>query len=224
MRSKEEFKAYVYEKADAAHARNKRTHAAWARGAVAFSLLVVVGGAFLYANGNSTDNAMTPMMTGTVNESAKMMILDAEPEAAAEVYDYAGLAETVSAEGGDTDLPVTMAGADTAYKAATETFASDDRVLYSCVVTVASTAMKTEYTIAATASEYSGDLTNIDFSQNVALVFTAQADVASWEITYGKDSIVILLTAGEGEKEDFVYTILLEKEKYLGQKIEIHYQ
>lgn len=220
MRNKEQFKAYVYEKADVARVQNKRIHAAWARGAVAFSLLVVVGGAFLYANGNSTDNAMAPIMTGTVNESAKLMVLDAETGAPAETCDYANLADAISAEESGEKLLVTGAETESAYKATAETMA----VQYSYVVTAASASMKTEYTVASNASEYSGDLTNIDFSKNVALVFTAQAAIASWEITYGEDTIVITLTAEDGEKRDSVYTILLEKEKYLGQKIEIHYQ
>ena len=53
MRSKEQFKAYVYEKADVARSKNKKLYTAWVRGTVAFSLLVVVGGALFYGNGGS---------------------------------------------------------------------------------------------------------------------------------------------------------------------------
>lgn len=218
MRNKEQFKAYVYEKADTVRTQNKRVRAAWTRGAVAFSLLIVVGGAFLYANGDRLDKSMAPTMENAANASIEMALFDAETGAPTEAYDYANLADAIFAEDCDENLPVTAAQSDAVYKATAETMAAQ----YSYVVTPSSS-LKMEYVIAATASEYSGDLTNIDFSKNVALVFTSPTNIASWEITYGKDTIVIMLTAADGERSNSVYTVLLEKEKYTGQEIEIYY-
>lgn len=221
MRSKEQFKAYVYEKADAARVRNKRSRAAWARGAVAFSLLIVVGGAFLYVNGGMTDKAMAPTMDNYVNANAEIARY-AESGEPAEAFDFSVLADSVSAE--DDGEKALVTAANKACETAPETMAVESLLLYSCATAFPSVSLEMDYTVAKTASEYNGDLSNIDFSKNVALVITAAADIASWEIEYGEDTIIVTVTSDDAGERDAVYTILLEKEKYSGQKIEIRYK
>ena len=50
MLTKEQFKALVYKKADEVKAKNKANRAIWVRGIAAFSILMVVGGVYLYSN------------------------------------------------------------------------------------------------------------------------------------------------------------------------------
>ena len=220
MRNNEQFKAYVYEKADVARAKNKRMHAAWARGAVAFSLLVVVGGTFLYANGGMANKAMAP---AAKNSASAEIARYAESGTPAEAFGYSALAEAVSVECDSEPVSAATAGAEC--KALPETVAAGTyaQYMYSAVITDAAS-VKVEYTVAENAAEYTGDLTDIDFSKNVALVITTQNDIASWKITYADDRIVVLLTAGGSVEKETAYTILLAREKYTGQEIAVCYK
>ncbi len=63
MRTKEQFRAYVYKKADEKKTYLRKSRAAWIRGTAAFSLLVVIGGVMLYGRGidqKAFDNNMAP--------------------------------------------------------------------------------------------------------------------------------------------------------------------
>lgn len=66
MRTKEQFKAYVYMKADEKKLSRKKDRANLARGAVAFSLLFIVGGVYLYSNA-SEDNMTAEIAVGNGN-------------------------------------------------------------------------------------------------------------------------------------------------------------
>ncbi len=56
MRTKEQFKAYVYEKANEKRVLQKRNRMVFARGLAAFSLLFVISGALVYGNFLSKNN------------------------------------------------------------------------------------------------------------------------------------------------------------------------
>ena len=77
------------------------------------------------------------------------------------------------------------------------------------------------YVIAENASAYSGDLQNIDFSQNVALVLSTQHAIVGWDVSYGDSVIVVTLHTSEEKAEKDSYTVLLDRSKATGQKIEI---
>ena len=50
MRTKEQFKAYVYDKANEKRLLKKRARMEWVRGFAAFSLLFIISGALIYGN------------------------------------------------------------------------------------------------------------------------------------------------------------------------------
>ncbi len=56
MRTKEQFKKYVYEKADKKASFLKKSRAVWVRGVAAFSLLFIISGALIYGDFASKDS------------------------------------------------------------------------------------------------------------------------------------------------------------------------
>lgn len=221
MRNNEQFKAYVYEKADTMRAQAKRMHATWIRSAVAFSLLLIFGGAYFYANGGVLDTSMSlSMENGTKIDDIAICDSVTEMDAQAEAYSYSKVSDALTVEGsGNSRIDCSKV-----CESLPETLCADKKTEYSCVTVDAVSTSAMHYVIAENALEYNGDLTNIDFAKNVALVITGASDIASWQIAYGEDSIVVTLTEGDEEKRDAMYTILLEKEKYKGQEIVIQYK
>ena len=218
MRSKEQFKTHVYEKADAVHARNKHLRMIWTRGMVAFSLLVVVGGAFVHADQSFGD--------------AKLLAPVAENEMKTEVADYECIAETIMpsvaygavTEDGSAESCLERNASDSSVVLSDDfTISKSEVVLYYSVACTQSISAETvcEFAIVEDASAYTGNLTNIDFSKNIALVFTAQAEIKGWDIQYGTDAIVVTLTSGKKSVRNTSYTVLLDKSKYSGQDIRI---
>ncbi len=220
MRNNEQFRAYVYEKADAKRAKNKRMHAAWTRGAVAFSLLVVVGGVYLLSSGDFTSDGITneKMASSAEYVAGKSIDMSATNAVAS---DYASL---VDVEDGDISVAYDEQASvqESLYTVLTEVETKGYIMQYAYAAS--SLSEDAVYTIARNAAEYTGDLTNIDFSENVALIIRVGAVIESWKITYGEESIIVQICTADTEKNDSVYMILLEKEKYIGQKIEIEYQ
>lgn len=87
MRTREQFKAYVYEKANAEMLRKKRSRNIWIRSVATCSLLLIIGGVALYSGIGVEDMAM---------ESAPEEVNTAEKYA---VYDLAdGVAECEQVE------------------------------------------------------------------------------------------------------------------------------
>ena len=62
MLTKEQFKALVYKKAAEAKAKNKANRAIWVRSIAAFSILMVVGGVYIYSNLTNGKNAESIMV------------------------------------------------------------------------------------------------------------------------------------------------------------------
>ena len=217
MRSKEQFKTYVYEKADAVHARNKHLRMVWTRGMVAFSLLVVVGGVFIHSDKSFWD--------------AKMVAPAAENEIKTVTLHDGCIAETIApsvaygvlADDANAGVELERNVEDSSEESADLTVSKTDCVFYYSTVCaqnmIACTAC--DFVIAEDASAYTGTLTGIDFSKNIALVFTAQSEVKGWDIEYGDDVIVITLTYGEKSVRNTSYTVLLDRSKYSGQDITI---
>lgn len=70
MRTKEQFKAYVYEKAEEKKHKNRRTRNIWLRGVATCSLLIIIGIVMLYGNldVNNVANECAPDMAAAAVE------------------------------------------------------------------------------------------------------------------------------------------------------------
>ncbi len=217
MRSKEQFKTYVYEKADALHARNKHLRMVWTRGMVAFSLLVVVGGVFIHSDKSFWD--------------AKVLAPAAENEMKTEALYDGCVAETIApsvaygvlADDANDGVDLERNVADFSEESADLPVSKTECFLYYSTVCAQNTIACTtcDFVIAEDAAAYTGTLTSIDFSKNIALVFIEQSEVKGWDIEYGDDAIVITLTSGEKSARNTSYTVLLDRSKYSGQDITI---
>ena len=215
MRSREQFKAYVYEKADAARASNRRMHSAWIRGAVAFSLLVVVGSAFAFGNtGWSVNDILSPAAEKSANMEAFAYRGDAET--AAPMQNYSVVFE-------DTSVADITDGTDALIKGYGE-MTSEESIQYSATVETQSAWQSQAWTLAKTADAYSGELKNIDFSKNAALVITSFKTITGWDVSYGEDTVTVTLYRTSEEANAQSYTVLLDKAKLLEKTIEIVYK
>ena len=191
MRNREQFKAYVYEKAATARVKNKKMRAVALRGVAAFSLFVVIDGVVLYSN--LTNNA-------------------------------AMSAETVSAEG-NCNVRMYSASEESVLEAVLDA-AEADKDGDVATITAKDTISSCTFHIAASADAYQGELENIDFEKNVALVLeecvknSNYIKISEYTIEYATDSILILASVENiDHKPHSAYTILLEKSKYNGQSI-----
>lgn len=217
MRTNEQFKAYVYEKANAARRQNKRMRTAWMRGTVAFSLLVVVAGVFLYSGVENfvSDSANTEAslaeITDVVYEKSLYPYVDSYSKAA----DGEAVVDIVL----ETAAPTELLNDNTNIEITADysCYAMDEKY-------VAIENEQLQYMIARSVSEYPGELTSIDFSKNIALVVYAPVKISGWEITYGEESVVVILRRGEAVDISEEYTILLERSKITGKKIELQYR
>lgn len=215
MRSKEQFKAYVYEKADAARVRNKKMRAIALRGVAAFSLFVVVGGVLLFtdvANDATMSSEAMPvseMENGLVYGVAELQaVLDCAE----------AVAETNAAAKGSKSTATVQYSSKSEYTGELQ----DGGVYYATTLTAAD---GISYTIAESAEAYKGDLENIDFEKNVALVLENCSGVSNCKIEYTEASIVVTVSMEEVKSESpATYTILLNKSKYNGQPIEVVFE
>lgn len=90
MRTKDQFKAYVYEKADRKILERKKNRKIFYRSAVSFSLLLIIGGAFVYANNGFGNTAYDAAPEMAYKEDGSVLAMDMAKTAAtgSSVYGY----------------------------------------------------------------------------------------------------------------------------------------
>lgn len=215
MRSREQFKAYVYEKADAARASNRRLHSAWVRGAVAFSLLVVVGSAFAFGNTSwSVDDVLVPAAEKSANMEASVLRGEAETAAPMQMYSVVFEDECVADITDGTDGLINGYGA----------VDLKESVQYSTTLETLFASTAQSWTLAKTADAYCGELKDIDFSKNAALVITSVKTIVGWDVSYGANTVIVTLYRESDAANVQSYTVLLDKAKLLEKAIEIVYK
>ena len=90
MRTREQFKAYVYEKADRKMHEQKKSRKIFYKSAVSLSLLLIIGGAFLYSNigvGNITEEC-APLKMASVEDGAFVVADVAKSTGNGSIYGY----------------------------------------------------------------------------------------------------------------------------------------
>ncbi len=209
MRSKSEFKAYVYEKASEKDKIFKKKRTVYIRTAFALSLCLAVSGIWLNTEGLGKNQVAED--AGAANEFAPMPLAIAEAEKAEEVFDAARGTEEF-----DDVLSYKCAATETSIVA----HGSSSAILYSTMLDSAVTEAQFPYSIAENASEYDGERTDIDFETHIALVFNGM-HILSHTVTFSEDTISVTLTTGDGEPKP--YTVLLERARFTDQQICVTY-
>lgn len=197
MRNKAEFRAYVYEKAEAQGKLRKKKRAVFARTAVAFSLCLIVSGVWLYAEwagGNQT-----AADAGAENEFAPMPVAIVEAEKAEEALDVVR---------GMDDLENAQSYKYTTNEETATACGSSSVILYSTMLDSVTLETQLPYTIARSADEYNGECADINFNTHVAVVFEGM-HILSHKVAYSQEAVTVALTTGNGEAA--LYTVLIEK-------------
>ncbi len=195
MRSKDAFKAYVYEKAGVKKKADKKNRAFFLRSITAFSLVAIVLGVWVYSG--VSDNLAAP--------EAEIMLCELDVESQAENYNF--VLETAAADGrGEYGF----------------LYSAEDACAGALMQskTCASASGGSLYTVANTATEYKGEMESIDFEKYVALVFTESFE--SHTIQYGENCITVILVRQNAKKTDKnSYTVLLERALYNEKSISV---
>jgi len=208
VRSKEQFKAYVYEKAALTGNLQRKKRMILIRSVAAFSLCVMVTCVGVYAGffrDRSLSNAPTALNDCAERAGSSVLYGHVEEESMLEV-----------ANAGD--------GSDDAYLYKCSPIAEEAPqaacVQYSATLDTASS-KDISYAIAESITDYTGEQTGIDFSKYVALVFqncTAESSVVEYTDT---EIFVTLVLNKTKQTSGSTYTVLLEKSQYFGKKITV---
>lgn len=218
MRSIEEFKQYVYDKADDARTRKKGRRRIGLNIAASLSAFAVCIGLLYYYNMPFSTDESAGIDQSSISGLKKAADLDdqeGETQALASDILSTGSAEINFSEVCDSLAPTAKESINTAFLAATESLLGSNNYSY--------------YSVAEDDASYTGELSDVDFDNYVAVTvrstFASEPKIQTTQTEYTEGVINLTLVADLAPTPDgaytLVYTVLLDREEYTGQTISI---
>lgn len=222
MRSIEEFKQYVYDKADDARVRRKRCRRIELNVAASLSVFVVCIDLLYYYNVPSITYESAGIDQSSewdLEKTADLYSADyqeGETQALTSDILYTDNAEINFSEICDSLAPTAKESMNTAlFLAAAESLLGSNNYSY--------------YSVAEDDASYTGELSDVDFDNYVAVTvrstFVSEPKIQATRTEYTEGVINLTLVADLAPTPDgaytLVYTVLLDREEYTGQTISI---